>query len=198
MSDSDTGTVTRLLGEIGSGNQSALNDLLPLVYAELRELAHHHRRRWQGDDTLGTTALVHEAYLKLVGSEGARAETRVHFLRVASVAMRQILCNYAREARADKRGGDSPKLSLDEVGDAVQQLALTGEQSELLLELDAALTRLHKVDPRMGAVVECRFFGGLSVEETAQALGISPATVKRDWKLARAWLFRELKPETRA
>ena len=195
MADADPGTVTRLLAEIHSGNQAAFNELLPLIYGELRQLAHQQRRRWKGDDTLGTTALVHEAYLKLVGSEAGGAATRPHFLRVASTAMRQILCNYARDQRASKRGGDSPKLSLDELGDAVQQVTFSDDQSEMLLELDAALHRLHAMDPRLSGVVECRFFGGLSIDETAQAVGTSSATVKRDWAVARAWLYRELQPE---
>ena len=192
MNESDAGTVTRLLAEVRHGNQAALNELFPIVYAELRELAHQQRRRWHGDDTLGTTALVHEAYLKLTSSNGALADTPVHFLMVASKAMRQILCNYAREGRASKRGGDVAKLSLDDMGDEHSELTFSASQSEQLLELDEALTRLHQLDERMGTVVECRFFGGLSVDETANVLGVSSATVKRDWTLARAWLFREL------
>lgn len=198
VADAIAGDVTRLLAEIRSGNQAAFNELLPLIYAELRALAHQRRRAWKGDNTLGTTALVHEAYLKLVGSAGGGAETRLHFLRVASTAMRQVLCNYARDQRASKRGGDSVKLSLDELADGLQPLTFSDKQSEMLLDLDAALHRLHAVDPRLSGVVECRFFGGLSIEDTAQALGTSSATVKRDWAVARAWLYRELRPESPA
>lgn len=195
MSDPSAATVTRLLAEVEAGHQSALNELLPVVYAELREIAHQQRRRWHGDNTLGTTALVHEAYVKLVGSERIGADSRAHFFRVAATAMRHILCNYARDQRASKRGGSAPNLSLDALGDAAQQLTFSGEQSEMLLELDGALRRLAGVDARLNAVVECRFFGGLSIDDTARALGISPATVKRDWALARAWLYRELQPD---
>lgn len=190
-----TGTITNLLADFENGDRAALEALFPIVYDELRLIAHRQRRKWDGDATLGTTALVHEAYLKLVDADHIGARSRVHFLRVASMAMRQILCNYGRDRRAAKRGGDAPKVSLDALGEGSANLALSDEQSETLADLDEAMRRLEAVDARLAAVVECRFFGGLSIEDTAQALGISVATVKRDWSLARAWLYREMKDE---
>ena len=190
--DTSPGTVTRLLADFESGDRAALDALFPIVYDELRLLAHRQRRRWNGDTTLGTTALVHEAYLKLVDVDRIGARTSVHFLRVAAMAMRQILCNRARDQKALKRGGDSPKVDLDGIADKVAPPGLADGQADMLTDLDDALRRLEEADPRLGEVVECRFFGGLTIEETAKALGTSPATVKRDWALAKAWLYREL------
>lgn len=187
-----TGTITRLLCDFENGDRAALEALFPIVYEELRSVAHRQRRAWNGDATMGTTALVHEAYLKLVDVDRLGARTRVHFLRVASMAMRQILCNYARDQRAGKRGGNSPRVSLDLLGDGLAQLTFSEQQSETLSDLDDALSRLEQVDARLAAVVECRFFGGLTIEDTASALDVSVATVKRDWALARSWLYREM------
>jgi len=181
-----------LLGELDAGNKEAMRALFPLVYDEVRRLAHQQRRAWHGDFTLDTTALVHEAYLKLVGSEHVGARTRVHFLGIAAKAMRHILCSYARERQAEKRGGAAPKLSLDLLGDAAGAISFSDDQADVLSALDDALQRLGAVEPRLSDVVECRFFGGLTIEDTATALGSSAATVKRDWALARAWLFHEL------
>ncbi len=192
----DPGTVTRLLADIAAGDRSAMEALFPIVYQELRSLAHRQRRRWSGDSTLGTTALVHEAYLKLVDVDRIGARTSAHFLWVASIAMRHILCNYAREQRAAKRGGDSPRIALDALPEGLLPLSFSDSQSATLEALDDALRRLEKMEPRLGEVVECRFFGGLTIEDTAAALGTSPATVKRDWALARSWLFRELKEDS--
>jgi RNA polymerase sigma factor (TIGR02999 family) len=189
-----TGTITRLLSDFENGDRAALEALFPIVYDELRSVARRQRRNWNGEETLGTTALVHEAYLKLVDSDHLGARSRIHFLRVAAMAMRQILCNYARDQRAEKRGGTSQKISIDAMGDGKARIELSDEQSETLSELDDALRRLDKVYARLAAVVECRFFGGLTIEETADALDISTATVKRDWSLARAWLYREMRP----
>ena len=191
-SRTDQGTVTRLLADLERGDSGALDALFPIVYDELRELAHRQRSQWHGDNTLGTTALVHEAYLKFAGGNQVAAQSRVHFLRVASRAMRQIISNYARDRRAAKRGGEFIHVPLDPAGNGFLQVALTDEQSTRLTELDEALGRLDALDPRLSAIVECRFFGGLTIDETAAALKISAATVKRDWALARAWLFREL------
>lgn len=190
-----TDTVTRLLGNFEKGDAGALEAIFPLVYSELREIAHRHRRRWSGDTTLGTTALINEAYLRLVDSDRLGARTKVHFLRVASRAMRQILSNYGRDRRASKRGGDAPKISLDE---AIEQgiPQLSDADASQLAELADALDRLEKFDVRLARVVECRFFGGLSIEQTAEALDVSPATVKRDWRLARAWLYRDMSAAT--
>ncbi|HVF39737.1 MAG TPA: sigma-70 family RNA polymerase sigma factor, partial [Gemmatimonadaceae bacterium] len=187
------GTVTRLLGEFEAGNRTALEELFPVVYDELRLLAHQHRRGWSGDSTLGTTALVHEAYLKLVDADRIGARSRGHFLRIAAMAMRQILCNHARAERTAKRGGDAVKVSLDVLGENATPVVFSSEHSEILAALDDSLDRLEQVDSRLSDVVECRFFGGLTVEDTAAALGTSAATVKRDWALARAWLFRDIK-----
>ncbi len=192
----DPGTVTRLLADIAAGDRLAMEALFPIVYQELRGLAHRQRRRWSGDSTLGTTALVHEAYLKLVGVDRIDARTSAHFLKVAAIAMRHILCNYAREQRAAKRGGDSPRIALDALPEGLLPLSFSDSQSATLEALDDALRRLEKMEPRLGEVVECRFFGGLTIEDTAAALGTSPATVKRDWALARSWLFRELNEDS--
>jgi len=188
------GTVTQLLRDFENGDRAALEALFPIIYHELRPAAHRQRHRWNGDTTLGTTALVHEAYLKLVDVDRLGARTRVHFLRVAAMAMRQILSNYGRDQRTAKRGGDSPRVSLDLPGGGERQLSLSEEQSDTLADLDEALRGLEKFDPRLAAVVECRFFGGLTIPDTADALDVSVATVKRDWSLARSWLYREMHP----
>ncbi|MEO5903629.1 MAG: ECF-type sigma factor [Gemmatimonadaceae bacterium] len=188
----DPGTVTRLLADLERGDRAALEALFPVVYDELRQIARRHRRNWNGDSTLGTTALVHEVYLKIAGHDQVGARTRVHFLRLASRAMRQILSNYARDRRATKRGAANPHVPIDLLGDSALPLHLTDEQSDLMANLSEALERLEIVDQRLSEVVECRFFGGLTIEDTAAALGVSEATVKRDWSLARAWLFRDL------
>jgi RNA polymerase sigma factor (TIGR02999 family) len=188
----DPGTVTRLLADFERGDPAALEALFPIVYDELRRVARRQRDNWNGDNTLDTTALVHEVYLKLAGTEHVGARTRVHFLRIASRAMRHILSNYSRDRRAFKRGGAAPHIPLDMLPVAAQPEAISYERSETLAALEEALQRLETVDKRLSEVVECRFFGGLTIEDTAAALGVSPATVKREWSLARAWLFREL------
>ena len=189
-----TGTITALLSELDRGNRDALTALFPAVYEELRRVAHRERGRWQGDTTIGTTALVHEAYLKLANVDRLGARSRIHFRRIAAMAMRQILCNYGRDQRALRRGGNVVRESLDDIGQGHEVAASTGTGAEALADLDEALTRLAELEPRLSEVVECRFFGGLSIDETADALGISVATVKRDWALARSWLYRELNP----
>ena len=188
--------VTRLLEALHRGDHAALDRLFPLVYEELRAVAHGQRQRWQGDHTLDTTALVHEAYLKLVDQSRASWENRAHFLATAARAMRQILINYARDRRALKRGGDQPKLSLDELSEGLGGAAVLSDgNAELLIALDAALTRLEQVNARQSRIVECRFFGGLTIEETAAALGISTASVSRGWALAQVRLFQEVQRE---
>lgn len=187
----DPTTITDLLNAIAGGDRDALNTLLPLVYEELTALAHRQRRAWHGDLTLNTTALVHEVYLKLVDQKRLPAESRLHFFSVASKAMRHILCNHARDRRRKKRGGDLQQTS-QPIEELASSLSLGAEQSEMLEEMDEALGRLEKVAARQARVVECRFFGGMSVEETAEALGVSPSSVKRDWSFARAWLRREM------
>lgn len=185
-------TVTRLLVELDGGDRSALDEVFSLVYEELHALARRHRRRWHGDETLNTTALVHEAYVKLVRQERVSVESRAHFLALAARAMRHILCNYARGRRTRKRGGGIEPLPLDELKGVPGAALAPEDPSMLLADLDDALRRLEELDPRQGHVVECRFFGGLTVKETAAAMGISPRTVKRDWALAQAWLHREM------
>jgi RNA polymerase sigma factor (TIGR02999 family) len=187
----EAGTVTRLLSELEGGNDAALDALYPIIYDELRAIARSHRRRWDGDTTLGTTALVHEAFLKLSRADEVHATSRLHFLRVASRAMRQILSNYARDRRAIKRGSEAAHVPLDLV-DAENRDVAQHEHLENIENLEEALKKLEAFDKRLSDVVECRFFGGMSIEDTAAALQISPATVKRDWALARAWLFREM------
>jgi RNA polymerase sigma factor (TIGR02999 family) len=184
--------VTRLLDRVQVGDRSALDRLYPLLYQELRQVARAHRRRWQGDETIGTTALIHEVYLKLVGQEQVEARSRAHFLAIAGKAMRHVLSNYARARRTRKRGGDQERLPLEVLEALPGAGALSDEQTDSAAALETALSRLEAENERLSRVVECRFFGGMSIADTAAALGTSPATVKRDWLLARAWLHREL------
>ena len=179
--------VTDLLIDWSKGDQEALNKLMPLVYDELHRLASRYLRHERPGHTLQTTALVHEAYLKLVNQRDANWENRVHFFAVAAHVMRQILVDYARRHHASKRGGDLYKLSLDEA------LVTSEEKGADLLALDEALERLAAIDPQQSRVVELRVFGGLTVEETAEALGISPRTVKREWSMAKAWLHKQIR-----
>jgi RNA polymerase sigma-70 factor (ECF subfamily) len=181
-----SGEVTHLLAAWSEGDKHALNKLMPLVYAELHRIA---RRAWDGQNPsniLQPTALIHEAYLKLIHSEEPVFQGRSHFFAVASIAMRQILVNHARSSLSVKRGGGGIKLSLEDAEPAVHQ-----EAAEVVA-LHEALEALQAVDPRKSRVVEMRYFGGLSVEETAEALGVSIITVNRDWRIARTWLKREM------
>ncbi len=177
----------------GETAADSLNALFPLVYEELSRLAHRHRGRWDGDLTLNTTALVHEAYLKLAGQARIPVGDRAHFLAIAAKAMRHILCNYARDRRRQKRGGGRPHVALDPADERPDtDLDLPAEHADTLADLDEALSRFEQIAERQSWVVECRFFGGMSVEETAAALGVSSRSVKRDWSFARAWLRREM------
>ena len=181
------GDITGLLAAFRDGDRGALDRLFPIVYRELRERAHRQLAGRRSGDTLSTTALVHEAYLKLTGSAHQTYEDRIHFFAVASRAMRQILVDYARRHAAAKRGSGDRPLSLDPE-------AVPGPgRSEELLELDEALAKLERLDERLGRVVELRFFGGLSVEEVGDAMGVSPRTVKRDWRKARAFLYQTIR-----
>jgi RNA polymerase sigma factor (TIGR02999 family) len=182
----DPEQVTLLLRAASEGDHQALDHLFQAVYGELKRLAKSHRRKWSGDYTLNTTALVHEAYLKLVRQSDVSWADRAHFYAVASRAMRQILVNYAERRCAAKRGGGAEPLSLDDVN------PVAPEAAEEILALNEALQRLAALEERQSRVVECRFFAGLPVKETAEVLGLSPATVKRDWALASAWLRREV------
>ncbi|HYC33199.1 MAG TPA: ECF-type sigma factor [Gemmatimonadales bacterium] len=188
------GAITLVLERLRLGGEpAALDDLLPLVYDELRALARRQRRRagTANTETLNTTALVHEVYLKLLGASRVDASGRAHFFALAARAMRQVLSNYARARRTAKRSSGRPMLTLDTGTDL---MAGRGEdQTETLIALDDALAELGRRSERQRRVVECRFYGGMSIPETALALGISEATVKREWAVAQAWLYRELK-----
>jgi RNA polymerase sigma factor (TIGR02999 family) len=181
--------IERLLAHAHEGRREAIDALVPLVYQELRALAHHQLGRFRPGATLNTTALVHESYLKLVDQGRATFHDRKHFFSVAALAMRQIVVDYARRCAALKRGGVAVHAPLGELDGAAIPVEA---QANVLVALDDALTRLSEVDARLVRVVELRFFGGLSVEETAEVLEISTATVKRDTRAARAFLGREL------
>jgi RNA polymerase sigma factor (TIGR02999 family) len=185
-------TVTRLLGNVERGDRAAVDDLFTIVYENLHVIAARQRRRWHGDDTLNTTALVHEAWVKLVDARNVSVESSGHFFALAARAMRQILCNYARDRRTQKRGGRLEHVSLGAAAIPGASTGSLGQSDDRILALDEALRRLEQAYPRPSRVVECRFFGGLTIDETAAALGIAPRTVKRDWALAQAWLHREI------
>jgi RNA polymerase sigma factor (TIGR02999 family) len=197
MQHPDHATVTHLLDAARAGNHEALQALFPLVYQELHAQARAQRQRWHGNHTLNTTALVHEAYLKLVDQTRISWQSRAHFFGVAARAMRHILIDYARRSSRRKRGGDAPKIPFDAVEGTVAAPDLPldlDDRADAFVALDEALQRLTRISERQGRVVECRFFGGMTIPDTAAALGISPATTKRDWVLAQAWLYRELNP----
>lgn len=183
---STQGEITQLLRDWSEGDQAALKKLLPLVYGELHRLANSYMRRERADHTLQTTALVHEAYLRLVGQQNVRWQTRAHFFAVAARVMRNILVDYARGRGRAKRGDARPALPLGEVA------VMSDERADELVAVNTALDSLTAIDPRKGRVFELRYFGGMSVDEAAEALKVSPATVTRDWRMARAWLRREL------
>jgi RNA polymerase sigma factor (TIGR02999 family) len=176
----------RLLAEAGGGSAEAVARVMPVVYDELRRIASSYLRRERPDHTLQTTGLVHEAYLRLVGQDDLSFENRAHFRAIAARTMRRILIEHARARAAAKRGGGRRRVSLEDT------LTLTASPRLDLLVLDQALERLAALDAPQARIVELRFFGGLTVDETAEAVGVSPASVKRDWALARAWLRREL------
>ena len=177
---------TKLLAAWRNGSHAALDALFALVYEELRSRAHRLLQGQPAGLTLSTTALVHESYLKLIRSERLSVQDRAHFLALAAHAMRLVLVSYARSHGAEKRGGGAMPLELDE------ELQLSNQRAEQLLALDEALERLAQLNERLSRTVELRFFGGLTVEETADALAVAPSTVKLDWQKARAWLYREL------
>jgi RNA polymerase sigma-70 factor, ECF subfamily len=181
------GEVTQLLRRHSDGDPAALPELIPLVYKELRKLAAHYLKGERPAHTLQTTALVHEAYMRLIDRQEVDWKNTSHFFGVAAQTMRRILVDYARKHRAIKRGGDFLQISLE--GAAV----LSREQSAGLLAIDELLTRLANLDPQEARIVELRYFAGLSVGQTAEVVGISPATVKREWSVAKAWFLRELK-----
>ena len=182
----DPGIITALLARVEQGDAAAREALLPIVYEELRRVARRLLSGELGNVSLRTNDLVHEAYEKLFPDTPSRWESRVHFIRAAALSMRRILVDHARARNAAKRGGGATRVSLGDLG----TVAATGDVD--VERLDDALDRLQKLDPRQAQIVELRFFAGLSVEETARALGLSPATVKREWRSAKAWLYREL------
>ncbi len=187
-----TATVSKLLGEIRKGETRALEKLIPLVYSELRRLAAHYMRRERPDHTLQTTALVHEAYLRLAGRENKSWQDRAHFFAIAAEAMRSILVDHARAKQAARRGAGATIVPLDESRTPAPQ------QPEEMLAVDEALTRLARIDARQVRIVELRYFAGMTVPEVAEVLEISERTVMRDWYLAKAWLHGEMRKELEA
>jgi RNA polymerase sigma-70 factor, ECF subfamily len=184
MSDHD---ITLLLSSLSRGDPQAASELIPMVYDELRRLAASYMRRERPDHTLQATALVHEAYVKLLEQRSVDWQSRAHFFGIAAQLMRRILIDHARSHLRQKRGGENQKVSLDGA------LVFSEQQSAEMLAVDESLQRLEKVDPRQARVVELRFFGGLNVEEIAEILKVSDKTVKRDWSVARAWLYADMK-----
>ncbi len=178
--------ITRFLNEYSEGNKQLLVEILPLVYNELRRISSRYLREEHRNHTFQTTELVHEAYLKLIGNENISWESRAHFFGIAAKSMRQILVDHARKRNAVKRGSGEKKLSLEEAA------TISTESDDQILSLDNALNKLESLDERSGKIVEMRFFSGLTIEETAQALNISQSTAKRDWNFAKAWLYREI------
>jgi len=182
--------VTELLADWNHGDNGALAELTPLVYEELRRLAHHYMEGQRTDHTLQTTALVDEAYLRLADQTKPNWQNRAHFFAVAARAMRQILVNYAKSSRAQKRGGGALKVELDEAA------IVSPEQSQAIVDLHEALGRLGVLDSRKARVVELKYFGGLNYDEIAEVMKISTVTVRRDWVFAKAWLYDELRQKT--
>ncbi len=182
----DSPDITRILGRVREGDEEALSELMPVVYDELRRIARIQLSRGRSGSTIQTTVLVHEAFLKLAGSSQLELQDRMHFYAVAATVMRQVLVDHARSRGAAKRGGDWERVDFESAVFDVDQ------QAELIVEIDDALTKLSQLNERLTRVVECRFFAGLSVEETATALDITTRTVSRDWIKARAWLHTAL------
>lgn len=190
MSDG-SGEVTRLLAQLRAGNEDAAAELAPLIYQELHRLAAACMRRERPEHTLQPTALVNEAYMRLVGQRGVQWQNRSHFYGIAAQVMRRVLLDYARKHKSAKRGGPQKKVQFDE------ELFATDQQLEAALAVDECLKRLERIDAQQSRVVELRFFGGLNIEEISGVLGISTATVKREWQFAKAWLQREMSGEAR-
>jgi RNA polymerase sigma factor (TIGR02999 family) len=189
MSEQATGHITQMLIQLTNGNSAVVDALLPLIYDELRSLASNYLRRERPDHTLQPTALVHEAYLRMVDQTQVNWQNRAHFFGVAAQMMRRILVDHARARNAEKRGQDYQKVSLDE------NLDKAVEREDDLIALDDALKILAEMDEQKSRIVELRFFGGLSVEETAEVLGVSAPTVKRQWRMAKAWLYGQVQKQ---
>ena len=190
MSHTSSHELTQMLIQLSEGKSQVVDDILPLIYDELRSLASNYLRRERSDHTLQPTALVHEAYLKLIDQTQVKWQNRAHFFGIAANIMRRILVDHARKHTADKRGGAAEKLPLEE-----EILIVSEGKSAELLALDEALKNLAKIDEQKSKIVELRYFGGLSVEETAEVLGVSEITVKRHWRMAKAWLYGQLANE---
>ena len=186
MTQSSTHDVTELLIEWSNGDKAALDKLMPLIHEELRRLAHHYMSHERPGHTLQTTALVNEAYLRLVNRKGVHWQNRAHFFAIAATLMRSLLVDHARSHAYAKRGGGAHKIELDEA------MIVSQERAAEVLALDDVLKKLASFDPQQSRIVELRFFGGLTIEETAEVLDLSTATIKREWTAARAWLYREL------
>lgn len=187
MNNETSSEITGMLIELTEGNQEVVDRILPYIYDELRRLAGSYLRRERPDHTLQPTALVHEAYMKLIDQKKVRWQNRAHFFGIAAQVMRRLLMDHARKHLANKRGGDAEILPLEE-----EILVVSHDKSAELLALDDALERLSEMDPQKARVVELRYFGGLSIEETAEVIGVSVPTVNRHWKMAKAWLYSEL------
>jgi RNA polymerase sigma-70 factor (ECF subfamily) len=182
--------VTQLLLKWSQGDRSAMEELLPMVYRELQKIAHRYLNKERGEHTLQTTALVHEAYIKLIDQTRVQWQNRAHFFGIAAQAMRRILVDNARQRLAGKRGKGAEKLSIED-----NEIDISDEKASNLVELDLALKKLAELDPQKARLVELRYFGGLSLEETAEVLGVSRPTVIRQWRLAKAWLYKEIAGE---
>lgn len=187
MAQTSTQELTQMLIQLSEGKSQVIDDILPLVYQELRSLAGNYLRRERADHTLQPTALVHEAYIKLIDQTQVKWQNRAHFFGIAANIMRRILVDHARKHGAHKRGGDAEKMPLEE-----EILIVSEGKSAELLALDEALENLAKLDPQKSKIVELRYFGGLSIEETAEVIGVSVPTINRQWRMARAWLFNEI------
>ncbi len=184
---SDSTDLTLLLSEVGKGNRTVINEIFPIVYNELRRIASKYLYQEYGERTMQTTELVHEAYLKIIGHNNVSLDNKAHFFGIAANAMRQLLVDFARKKSAVKRGENPTKISL------LEGMVVYSDNDQKIIELDNALQKLSEVDERLSKIVELRFFGGLNITETAEVLNCSVSTVKREWGLARAWLYRELK-----
>lgn len=187
MSKDSPSEITRMLIELTDGNQEVVNQILPHIYDELRRLAGSYLRKERSDHTLQPTALVHEAYMKLIDQRQVKWQNRAHFFGIAAQVMRRILMDHARKHLANKRGGDAEILPIEE-----EILVVSHDRSAELVALDDALQHLAEIDPSKARVVELRYFGGLSIEETAEVMGVSVPTINRHWRMAKAWLYSEL------
>ena len=187
MVDDSSHQITLLLIDWSKGDEYALEQLMPLVYDELRRMARNYMRRQPSGHTFQTTELIHEAYLKIAGGEEKKWQNRAHFFGIAAQVMRRILMDHARKHQADKRGGEFEKLPIEE-----EILIVSQDKSSELIALDDALEELAKIDPDKAKIVELRYFGGLSIEETAEVMGVSVPTINRHWKMAKAWLYSQV------